>query len=126
MEFLRLHVGVAEESVATGNPLQLDFSRPNDPAASPLRRFTEGLAHEVFVFECRHFNMKIDPIQERARYLRHIFLYLELSAGALTRRIGGIAARARIHRAHEHEACRELHRRLGSTDGDAAVLERLP
>lgn len=50
--------------------------------------------------------MQVDPVKDRSRNPAPVFHYGPRRADARPYRVVRIAARARVHRAHEHEPCR--------------------
>ena len=73
----------------------------------------------------RDLDGQIQPIAQRARQPIAVARHLRRRAAALARRIAGEPARARVHRADEHEAGGEDRRARRAGDRHAPFLERL-
>ena len=71
------------------------------------------------------FDVKIDPVEERARHLGLIIGRTARRPAARERRIAEVAAAAWVHRGDQLDPRRECHMRIGAGDADAAGLERL-
>src|SRR3981189_845980 len=74
----------------------------------------------------RHLDVDINPIEQRAGYLRDIPLDHGRSAVALASWIAKISAGAGIHRRGQHEPRRKRYGYGGTRDRHGTVLERLP
>jgi hypothetical protein len=74
---------------------------PSNSLANRGRIFFRAFARNVAVFHCRHFDMKINPIEERSRDPLAIALDLHRTAAAFAFEVAKISARAGIQtRAH--------------------------
>ena len=72
-----------------------------------------------------HFDMKVDPVEQRARHLGLIIGGAARRPAARQRGIAEMAAAARVHRRDQLDPRREGDMRVGAGDADAAGLERL-
>src|SRR6058998_2095223 len=79
----------------------------------------------IAIFDCGHFNVQIDAVEQRAGHSLAIALHLKRPATAFALQVAKIAAWTGIHRRNEHQlrwkseaACRARH-------GDLPVFERL-
>src|SRR5205814_1273003 len=81
---------------------------------------------QLIIGQPAYLDVKIDPIQKRARNALSIIVALPRTANARSLRIAVVAARTWIHRSDEKEIGR-INRRAGQPDdADAFFLERLP
>ena len=115
-----VHAGVVLEAQA------LDGSRLNN--ALPYRRawLTWCFARHLVEVDGLNLYLQVDSVQQWARNLAHIVVTLVGRADALLGGVAVVAARARIHRCHEHERGGVVDAVLGTADADVAVLQRLP
>ena len=70
-------------------------------------------------------NVQIDPVEQRTAHPRPVTLDLRGRAAAFVFRIAEIAARAGVHRGHQHEAAGQGNLAGAARDGDLAVLQWL-
>jgi hypothetical protein len=66
LEFARAHTRIAGDSGSVLEPLLLDVARGDDPFANRGGRFAVALAGDVLEFHGRHFDVQIDPVEQRA------------------------------------------------------------
>src|SRR5690606_7355301 len=88
-------------------------------------RFTGTGVAEFLNGERGGFDVKIDPVEKRAADLRAVPLDLCGPAAAFVPGVAEIAARARVHRGHEHKRAREGNFTGTAGDCDRAVFQRL-
>jgi len=73
----------------------------------------------------RQLEPEVDAIEQRARDAAPVAEHLARRTAAGDQRMAAVAARARVHRAHELEARGQLETSTRARDHDAAGLERL-
>ena len=106
-------------------PRDLPRARDDDARADGRRRLAAGGIAERVDRQRRHVDGEIEPIAQRPRQAIAIAPEEHRRAAALARRIVGEPARARVHRADEHEARRKDRRARRARDRHAPLLERL-
>src|SRR6266404_2297069 len=124
-EVTRRHARVAIYFRAIAKTLLLRLPRADNATPDRTGTFLSAFAGDITVFDCGHFNVQIDAVEQRAGNALPISLHLKRAATAFALQIAKIAARTGIHRRNEHEfrgksdaACRARH-------GDLPVFERL-
>ena len=101
-------------------------SRRGDPARDSRRVLRVGGADEHRCRRARHRHPQVEPVPQRPRDPPRVAIDLADRAPAtILGHRPGEPARARVHRSHELEACREGHDPAGPRDGDPALLQRL-
>ena len=80
---------------------------------------------QLFVVDMRHLDKDIHPVEERPADAPLVARHQAGGAGALAEGVAVVAARAGVHRAHQHETGREGDAALGAADGDDLILQRL-
>lgn len=80
---------------------------------------------QFFVRDRWHFDVNINPIDERTADLRHVAFNLRDGAMAISARVVAVAARARIEGRDQHEVGREGGAGKCTADCNHAVFKRL-
>src|SRR5207247_7287405 len=83
--------------------LLLKLPRAHDAFANRGRIFLSALTSDIAIFNCRHFDVQINTIQQRAGDALPIPLYLQWPTTAFALQVAKIAARTRVHRGNKHE-----------------------
>jgi hypothetical protein len=91
----RTHFSVGSDAVL-GKALALNHPGVLHPAAHHLRRLTQPLVGELIVIDARHFDVNIDPVEQRAGNAFLVFGDSRVGTGAGLDRVAEIAARAGI------------------------------
>jgi len=103
--------------------------RPIDRIFAPHLRDARGYGHrrlacdrrnELGLARCRHFELDVDTIGERAGDAAAVARDALRGAAAAPAAVAAMAAGAGIHRRDELEARREIRLARGARDGDAA------
>src|SRR5207248_4379158 len=87
--------------------------------------FFQAFARHITILNRRHFNVEIDPIEQRAGDPLPITLDLARTTTAFAFQVAEITARTRIHRRHQHELAWESDAASCSRNGDASILQWL-
>jgi hypothetical protein len=124
LDIARAHLRVGVDGPFL-KPSKLDVARVIDALANRFRGFAGIAAGKILVAYRRHFDLNVDPIEERARYARAVALDLQRRADAFLLWIGKKTAGARIHCSNQHNGGGIIDRAQGARDGDVAVFERL-
>src|SRR5438132_7096481 len=99
---MRFQMASCHSRVAIGfcvacKPLVLPLARAGNALADRGRVFFGAFARHVAVFDCRHFDMQINSIEEGTRDSLPVTLHLDRTAAALAFEIAEISTWARIH-----------------------------
>src|SRR5438034_8788805 len=118
-EMTRRHARVAAYFGISAKTLPLKLTCADNALANRSRGFLCAFAGNIAIFDCRHFNVQIDAVEQRAGHSLAIALHLKRPTTAFALQIAKIAARTWIHRRNEHElrrksdtACCARHRNL--------------
>ena len=123
---LGFHVGVGVDFRVVCKPLVLRLACHLHAFLDILRRLPGCLIGEFGIFYRWHFNLDVNPIQQRAGDARDIALDLVLCAFAVSARVAEETARAGVHGGDEHEI-RGIREGCGrSRDSDVSIFQRLP
>src|SRR5882724_13398363 len=119
------HARVAVYFGVMAEALLLKLSRADNALPNRSGSFLCAFAGDITIFDCGHFNVQIDAVEQRAGDSLAIALHLKRPATAFALQVAEIAAWTGIHRRNEHQlrgkrdaACRARH-------GDLPVFERL-
>ena len=104
---------------------QLAISRGLHPGADRRRAFARLRVLQLPDRQRRGLDVQVDPVQQGAADLRPVALDLRWRAAAFALGIAQIAARAGVHRRHQHETARERDLAGAPRNGYLAVLQRL-
>src|SRR5690606_25177781 len=115
---------VARE-VAAAVARTLPLARGDHALAHLARAFDGTRARELAVGDRRHLDLHVEAIEQRAGDARSIALHGARRTRAGVRRVAGVAARARVHRADDLRAGGEDVRAGCARHHDRALLERL-
>jgi hypothetical protein len=102
-DLARTHPRIAVDLFVGTKASPLLLARAPHPLTNRGGTFLHLRARNIAVFYGRHFDVQIDPIEQRSGNSLPITLDLERPASALPFQIAEIAAAAWIHRRHEHE-----------------------
>src|SRR6266550_7216179 len=103
----------------------LPLARSGYPLTNCTGGFLRPLARHITVFNRGHFDVEIDPIEQRSGNTLPISLHMTRTAAALAFQIGEVTARTRIHRRHQYKFARESNAPGRSRNGNASVLQWL-
>src|SRR6266404_7119330 len=124
-EMTRRHARIAVYFRAIAKTLLLKLPRADNATPDRTGTFLSAFAGDITIFDCGHFNVQIDAVEQRAGDSLAIALHLKRPATAFALQVAEIAAWTGIHRRNEHQlrgksdaTCRALH-------GDLPVFERL-
>src|SRR3989337_313752 len=120
----RAHFSIGGDAIVR-KTLPLNGTGSFHPGANNLRRFTQALIRELFIFDPRHINVNINPVHEWTRYPLLILGDRRVGAGAGFYRVAVVAARAGIHGSNQLKIGREGHRTGSPADGHDFVLDGL-
>src|SRR5712692_7825415 len=120
-----LDVAGAEPGVVLALAFELSTSRPFDALPDLRRAFASACLHELVFAQRGHFDLDIDPVQQRSREPAAVARDLVGRAAAPAAEMSQIPARTGIHCADQLEARRILGLAGGARDGNAAGFERL-
>src|SRR5712691_3440821 len=115
----------AEPGVVLALAFELSSARPFDALPDLRRAFASARLHDLVFAQRGHFDLDIDPIQQRSREPAAVARDLVGRATAPTAEMPQISARTGIHCADQLEARRIFGLAGGARDGDAAGFERL-
>src|SRR6266480_4807870 len=99
----RRHARVAVYFRGIAETLLLNMTPANNALADGGRAFLSAFAGDVAIFDCGHFNVQIDSVEQRTRDALAISLDLERATAAFAFEIAKIAARTGIHCSNQHE-----------------------
>src|SRR5437868_3555534 len=125
-DLARTHPGVAVHFRVGMETGTLCLARLLDAVADRGGIFFSPRAGDVSVLDGRNFDMKIDPVQERAGDALAITLNHDGTTTAFAFQVAEVTARTRIHRGDEHEFRGKSNAARGAGDSNLAILERLP
>src|SRR5437868_12315324 len=114
VQMLRSHARIAVCLGIVSKSRLLPLARGGYPLTTCTGRFLRPFARHVTVLNRWHFDVEIDPIEQRSGNALPISLHLTPTAEALTFQIAKITARTRVHRRHQHEFARKSHASGGS------------
>src|SRR5216110_121139 len=123
---LRSHARIAVRLGIVSKSRLLPIARSGYPLTNCTGRFLRPLARHITVLNRWHFDVEIDPIEQRSGNALPISLHLTRPTAALAFQIAEVTTRARVHRRHQHEFARESNAASRSRNGNASILERLP
>src|SRR5947208_15916323 len=95
------------------------------PLSKCTGRFLRPYARHITVPNRWHFDVEIDPIEQRSGNALPISLHLTRPAAALAFQISEITTRTWVHRRHQHEFARKSDAPGGSRNGNASILQWL-
>src|SRR5437667_1829970 len=124
-EMTRRHARVAVYLGVIAEALLLKLSRSDNALANRSGSFLCAFAGNIAIFDCGHFNVQIDAVEQRAGHSLAIALHLKRPTTAFAFQIAKIAARAGIHRRNEHELRRKSDTACCARDRNLPVFERL-
>src|SRR4029077_8449543 len=101
-EVTRRHARVAVYFRAIPKTLLLKLPRADNAPADRIGTFLSAFAGDVTIFDCGHFNVQVDAVEQRPGDALPIPLYLKRAATAFALQVAKIAARAGIHRRNKH------------------------
>src|SRR5436309_14066892 len=90
------HARVAIYFRIIAKSLLLKLPRPDDAFANRGRIFLSALTSDIAIFNCRHFDVQINTIQQRAGDALPIPLLLQRPTTAFALLVAKIAARTRV------------------------------
>src|SRR4029077_11798740 len=97
-EVTRRHARVAVYFRAIAKTLLLKLPRADNAPADRIGIFLSAFTGDVAIFNCRHFNVQIDPVEQRTGDTLPVSLHLKRAATAFALQVSEIPARAWIHR----------------------------
>src|ERR1700746_1196250 len=97
------HAGIAVYFGVIAEALLLKLSRSDTPLANRSGSFLCAFAGNIAIFDCGHFNVQIDAVEQRAGHSLAIALPLKRTATSCALQIAKIAAWPWIHRRNEHQ-----------------------
>src|SRR5207248_9266250 len=104
---LRSHARIAVRLGIVSKSRLLPLARGGYPLTNCTGRFLRPFARHITVLNRWHFDVEIDPIEQRSANPLPISLHLTRTAAALTSQIAKITARTRVHRRHQPELARK-------------------
>src|SRR5436190_20143499 len=122
---LRSHARIAVRLGIVSKSRLLPIARSGYPLTNCTGRFLRPLARHITVLNRWHFDVEVDPIEQRSGNTLPITLYLTRTAATFAFQIAEVTARARIHRRDQHEFARESDAAGCSRNGDPSILQRL-
>ncbi len=123
-QLLAAHLGVAVDLLPFV-PVLLDLPRDDDALAHVGALLRRAFGAQLGEWHGGHFDVDVDAVQQRATHLVEVFLHHTGRADAFLVGMVVVATRTRIHRRHEHETGRILHREPRAADGDHTILQGL-
>jgi hypothetical protein len=106
-------------------PVPLNLARPLHSDADGRARLLLASTDEVLIRHGRHFEVDVDPVEQRPRHPGAVPLDVDGTATAGTGGITEIAAGAGVHRRREHHASGIGEAGGRPAQGDGAVFEGL-
>src|SRR2546423_15540900 len=85
----------------------LSMRRSGHPLTSCTGGSIRPSDRHITILDRGHFDVEIDPIEQRSGNTLPISLHLTRTAAALAFQIGEVTARTRIHRRHQYKFARE-------------------
>src|SRR5205823_5918191 len=73
------------------------FARGRNAFPNRARRLLRTFTRHVAIFDRRHFDVEIDPVQQRSGYALAITLHLARAAAAFALQVAEVPTRARRH-----------------------------
>src|SRR5205814_10388110 len=111
---LRSHARIAVRLGIVSKSRLLPIARSGYPLTNCTGRFLRPLARHITVLNRWHFDVEIDPIEQRSGNALPIALHLTRRTAALAFQIAEVITRTRDHRPHQHEFARESNGASGS------------
>src|SRR5206468_6950959 len=124
-EMTRRHARVAVSLGVIAEALLLKLERADNALANRAGSFLCGFAGNIAIFDCGHFNVQIDAVEQRAGHSLAIALHLKRPTTAFALQIAKIAARTWIHRRNEHQLRRKSDAPRSARHSDLPVFEWL-
>ncbi len=118
-----IHLGVAPGGAEAH---VLTLASPRDPRRDRDGRFAARRTAELAVSHRGHVDVQVDPIQEGAGEPRVVVRQLIRCAAAAAQRVAFEAARAGIHRGHQHQSSGVGNAPTAARDRHVAIFQRLP
>ena len=97
------HARIAVRSRVPGKSFVLLLPGARNPFPNCRGMFFEAVARDISIFNRRHFDMKIDPVEQGTGNSLPIPLNLHGTASAFPFEIAEISTGAGIHRRDQHE-----------------------
>src|ERR1041384_3246324 len=107
LQMTRRHARVAVCFRVTGKSLVLFFSRASHPFPNRGLIVSPAFARDIAILDRRHFDVKIDSVEEGTGNSLTVPLNLNRTASAFAFEIAEISARTGIHCRDEHELARK-------------------
>src|SRR5206468_1942859 len=126
LEVTGSHSRVAIYFRISAKSLLLKLPRAEDAFANRGRIFLSALTSDIAIFNCRHFDVQINTIQQRAGDALPIPLHLQRPTTAFALQVAKIAARTRVYRGNKHELRGKRYTARRPRHSDLPVLKRLP
>src|SRR6476619_7077733 len=104
---LRSHARIAVRLGIVSKSRLLPLARSGYPLTNCTGGFLRPFARHITVLNRWHFDVEIDPIEQRPGNALPISLHLTRTAPAFAFQIAEITARTRVHRRHQHEFARK-------------------
>src|SRR5438046_6030125 len=123
---LRSHARIAVRLGIVSKSRLLPLARGGYPLTNCTGRFLQPFARHITILNRWHFDVEIDPIEQRSGNTLPITLHLSRAAAAFAFQIAEVTTRTRIHRCHQHEFARESDAAGRSRNGNPSIFERLP
>src|SRR6266478_6723081 len=102
-EMTRRHARVAVYFRVVAEALLLKLPCADNAFADRSRSFLSTFAGDITIFDCGHFNVQIDAVEQRTGDSLAIALHLKRPATAFALQVAEIAAWTGIHRRNEHQ-----------------------
>src|SRR5437016_2064899 len=122
---LRPHARIAVGLGIVSKSRLLFLARRGNPFANCTGGFFQAFARHITILNRRHFNVEIDPIEQRSGDPLPVTLDLTRTTTAFAFQVAEITARTRIHRRDQHEFAWESDAASCSRNGDASILQWL-
>ena len=119
-----MHVRVGGESGAC-ETFTLHLPGVLHPCADGAGGFSQAVVAQFFVIHARHFHVNVNAVHERAGDAALVLGDDARRAGAGTRGVAVITARAGVHRCHQLKVGGKGERALRAADGNDLILQRL-
>src|SRR6266403_4448593 len=103
----------------------LPLARSGYPLTNCTGGFLRPLARHITVLNRWHFDVEIDPIEQRSGNALPISLHLTRTAAAFAFQIAEITARTRVHRRYQHEFARKSDTPGRPRNSNASILQWL-
>src|SRR5437016_7223378 len=122
---LRSHARIAVRLGIVSKSRLLPLARSGYPLTNCTGRFLRPFARHITVLNRWHFDVEIDPIEQRSGNTLPISLHLTRAAAAFAFQIAEITARTRVHRRYQHEFAGKSDAAGCSRNSNASIFQWL-